>query len=117
MNQDEFKQALIGIGFQIQEPYPLSGQTNLCRWIAYRKTTIDAPQCHCNEKPVQIVVEPHDSVFAPQLSANMELRACHAEDWFSIEAYGLKPEYLIANHVRIEAQLVAAWIAIATVSQ
>ena len=93
---------------------------NGCNWYAYRRSTLPARECECNEgKPAQIVVRPHLFLRASAPtpsgaweSVEVDVTGEASGLWWKLQAYSLKPEELRDRLPDIEAALIAAWNAL-----
>lgn len=113
--EDALRQTLEAAGFKVANN-GLASRENLCRWYAWRPSAIQARPCECNNKPrMQIEVYPH--VFSVDAktyrSAEVKLVGEAGGVWFDLKAYSISMENLPSKLDAIEAQLVAAWNALA----
>ena len=84
---------------------------NDCNWYAYRKTSLDARECECNEgKRMQIIVRP--SIFTiygnTHSTVEVDIYGKYGE-WWKFTSYGHSFEKFQTNLPQIEAGLIRAW--------
>jgi len=114
----DLQEFLIGEGFKLYPGNLGADRTflNMCNWYACRTVEQEAPFCICNEKAVQIVVQPHGYSYLNDClseSVTVEIHAqSNHEDWWELNCYGLSPETLKTSLNGIEERLVAAWKAV-----
>jgi hypothetical protein len=86
---------------------------NLCDWYACKRTT-STKECTSNEKPVQIVVSPHEYDYNGKIARSVEvdITAEFHGIWWKLEAYSLAPVDVIKKLDAIEKHLVSAWEAL-----
>lgn len=113
---DGLREWLIAQGFRVA-PDSL-GRDNGCNWYAYRRSTIQARECECNDgKPMQIVVRPFrlEHASAPGgvwESAEVDVTGEAGSHWYKLTCYSLKHSELMGRLHEIEAALIAAWNAL-----
>lgn len=115
MNLSELKAWLEGAGFKCAAD-PLRNQHNDCEWYAWRRSTLPARECECNERTsMQLVIHPYSSVHGGSRheSVTAEVRGAYAAHWWTLQAYSLSADELAANLSEIEGSLVRAWEALA----
>ena len=112
------RDALEAAGFKTS-PDNLASQWNLCRWHAYRRTSIDARECECNDgKRMQIVVSPHsmdnfhERGGPPHQSVTVDVTGEAGGLWYKLQAYSLSPDEVIDRLPEVERNLIAAWEAL-----
>lgn len=110
---DTFRENIVACGFSVYENH-FAKEGNLCNWYAVRKTQLSAPECECNNgKKVQLVVSPHHYAFREGLfGVEVDLTGEAGGIWYSLQAYGLKPENFIDKLPAVEESLVSAWNAL-----
>ncbi len=115
---DDLREWLESQGFRVSQDY--MQRENGCNWYAYRRSTLPARECECNDgTPMQIVVRPHlfKHASAPTPSGAWESVEVDVTGeasglWWKLQAYSLKPEELRDRLPDIEAALIAAWNAL-----
>lgn len=109
MEHQELKQKLEELGFKIYDN-DLLDQANLSRWYACRRIP-DIRHCDCNEKPPQLVIQPHYYVFDyyPHRTCEVFIVGEYDGVWYELKAYSLLPEEMLEKLDAIEAKLVGAW--------
>jgi hypothetical protein len=114
----ELRDWLIGQGFKLAANGHKS-RDNTCVWYAYRRSTIPARTCECNEKStMQLVVTPYSHIGQPGwTSVEVDVTGEAGGVWYKLQAYSLKPDELREKLPAIEAALMAAWNAIPTEKQ
>jgi hypothetical protein len=115
---DELRDWLTAQGFRAEFNH-LGSRDNGCNWYAYRRSTLPARECECNEgKTVQLVVRPfayrrlatgHPGFESVEVDVTGEAGGV----WFKLTAYSLKHDELRERLDDIEASLIAAWNALA----
>ena len=110
---DDFREWLTNHGFRAA-PDSLGSRDNACDWYAYRRSTIPARPCECNDKPnMQLVVKPYIHRDTPGwTSAEVDVTGETGGVWFKLQAYSLKPDELREKLPAIESALIAAWNAL-----
>ena len=88
-------------------------RANLCDWYACKRTE-SKRECTSNEKPVQVVVSPHQYDYNGKISKSVEVSITAEFNgiWWKLDAYSLAPVDVIKNIDMIEASLVKAWEAL-----
>lgn len=114
----ELQEFLIGEGFKLYPGTLGTDRTfqNMCNWYACRTVEQEAPFCICNEKAVQIVVNPYacsfgNGVYTESVTVELSAQSNH-EDWWELTCYGVSVETLKTSLNSIEERLVAAWKAV-----
>lgn len=91
-----------------------SGNTGVS-WYAYRRL-IGGKDCHCNEKPPSVCIEPYDLTFGEQQFQSVEIsvRGQQANGrWVDFKVYGMSYEEAISDSAKHIASLLMAWNAVA----
>lgn len=86
-----------------------------CNWYAYRRSSLPARECECNEgKPMQIVARPfsRDIDGVTWESVEVDVTGEAIGMWFKLMAYSLPENELKKRLPEIEASLIAAWNAL-----
>jgi len=114
----DLREWLTGQGFRATSD-SLGSRDNACDWYAYRRSTIPARPCECNDKPnMQLVVRPYINIDRPEWSSvEVDVTGEAGGVWFKLQAYSLTVDDLRAKLPAIEAALMAAWNAIPTGQQ
>lgn len=111
---DGLREWLVAQGWTIAEDTLARGRE--CNWYAYRRSALEAIECETNDgRPLQIVVWPSrmlDGTGAWWESASVELRGEAGGIWYTVKAYSLRHDEMMARLPQIEASLVAAWNAL-----
>lgn len=93
----------------------LAFRDNWCNWYAYRPSSIEAPECECNEgKRIQIIVYPHEFDAGDIVAKGAEVEVCGEAGgrWYKLRCYSINADKLVQCLPDIEASLIAAWSAI-----
>src|SRR5574343_1932769 len=59
---EDLQSKLIEKGYSLYSNH-LTGEYNLCNWVACKRAPNHTRQCDCNEKNVQFVITPHHMAF------------------------------------------------------
>lgn len=111
---EDLQSRLIEKGYRLY-PNSLSGEYNICNWIACKRAPEHTRHCECNEKSVQFVVTPHHMIFngVDSKSIAISIRAEYAGVWYDLQAYALSTDELSLLS-EIEHKLTNAWEALNT---
>lgn len=87
-----------------------------CNWYAARKTVHDARECETNDgKRMQVCVWPSrlwDGTGAWWEAASVEVTGEAGGIWYTVKAYSLRHDEMMARLPQIEASLIDAWNAL-----
>lgn len=106
---------LVSQGFKASDNH-LASRENECRWYAWRRSSIPARRCECNDdrEGVQIVVTPHLFTMRDRqyVSVDVDVTGQFGGPWFKLQAYSLGVDELPEKLPGIEDALVRAWNAL-----
>jgi hypothetical protein len=114
---EKLREWLESQGFKIANN-SVASEVNQCRWYAWRRSSLPARRCECNDdkEGAQIVVTPHSMTFqaGEQLYESVEVEICGQAGgaWYKLKAYSLSMNELPQQLPQIEAALVRAWNAL-----
>lgn len=110
MEHQQLKQELEQLGFKIYSN-DLLDPSNLSRWYACRRSSEPMRNCECNDKPPQLIIQPHYYVFNKFSHRTCEVYMVGELDgvWYDIKAYSLLPEEMLEKLNLIEDRLINAW--------
>ena len=114
MTLDELRTHLEASGWKIA-PNPLRSDSNGATWYAYRRTTLPARECECNDgKPMQAVIWPHHLIVNGDVWHSAEIEVCGEAGgrWYKLRAYGMQPGEAADGLADVEAALIRAWNAL-----
>lgn len=112
MSLDDLREWLQGQGFKIEHD-ALRSRENRCDWYAWRRSSLPARECECNDG--KIVLRPHSLSLSDRLIESVDVELCgQYGSWWNLKAYSMMPADIPRNLASIERSLVRAWNALAT---
>lgn len=115
MDSTEIKAKLKEVGFTYFNDEKTLYDFELEKFYACKKIVGDLPQCRCNDKNPQFVVNYSniDIHGESRQSITVDLTAEGDEKlWYSLRVYGLFVDEYFEKREKIEKDLIAAWIAV-----
>lgn len=116
---DDLRAALEADGWRIYGNN-LKSRDNLCNWIACRTDDLGLPDCRCNNKPPQFVVDPSHFDMCGHVSRSVQVsisgEAGNDLIWFKLAAYSIAADEAAEILPSVLPALASAWRAVAAPS-